>query len=161
MAKRITIIQGNAKAMIYPEGFSLLPATESATYCLPLLIYVQGVDDPTAGNIVSHNNFPVAFSKAKSFLSAVPLINTRPPAVTIGPGDVEEPVIVAPCSCNSGSFPIGIFHSYSPVFKLIALSVPHGGFIACRPLVSVNSAYAVTLRYVVAVSISLFLSVSW
>src|SRR6266542_1235431 len=121
---------GNENAIIYPAGFSLLPLTESATYCLPLLIYVHGVDEPTAGRAVSHNNLPVVLSKVKNFLSFVPLINTSPPAVTTGPDKLEEPVIDAPFSCSSGTFPTGIFHSYSPVFRLIALSVPQGGFIA-------------------------------
>jgi hypothetical protein len=60
---------GSENAIIYPAGFSLLPPTESATYCLTLVIYVHGVDEPAAGRVVSHNSLPVVLLKAKNFLS--------------------------------------------------------------------------------------------
>ena len=118
--------------MTYPAGDSLLPATDIATYCFPLLLYVHGVEEAKPGRVVSHSNLPVTLSKAWNFLSREPPRNTSPPRVTIGPGEPVEPVIGSPFFCNSGIFPTGMIHSYSPVLRLMALSVPHGGLIAGR-----------------------------
>ena len=55
-------------------------------------------------------------------------MNTRPPAVTIGPADPPRPVF-----CFSGGSPSVtpsvICHAKSPVFMSIAVSMPHGGLM--------------------------------
>src|SRR5882724_6478985 len=48
-----------------------------------------------------------------------------------------------PLAARSGYSPSGIFHAYSPVFRLIALSVPHGGATPGYPSGSRNLWYPV------------------
>src|SRR5678816_4546808 len=104
--------------MTYPAGDSLLPATDIATYCFPLVLYVHGVEEAKPGRVVSHSNLPVALSKAWNFLSREPPKNTSPPPVTIGPGEPVEPVIGSPFFCNSGIFPTAM------ILSLIHISEP-------------------------------------
>ena len=60
----------------------------------------------------------------------------------------EQDIISAPLpfSFRVSSKPNGIFHKKSPVFKSIALIVPHGGEIAGKPLLSKNLLYPVLLK---------------
>src|SRR3954462_5188938 len=43
-----------------------------------------------------------------------------------------------PLAASSGYSPSGTFHAYSPVFMLMAFSVPHGGATAGYPSISRN-----------------------
>lgn len=113
--------------MINPEGLSLFPPTDNATNCFPPDMYVHAVALAIPGSSVCQRSFPVFLSKALNFLSFVPLIKTRPPAVTIGPAEPSCPVSAAFFSWRFSSFPNGICHSYSPVERLTAFSVPQGG----------------------------------
>src|SRR6266478_3410565 len=63
-------------------------------------------------------------------------MNTRPPRVTIGPPYCSVPVIGIPRAESAANSPSGIRQRYSPVFRSIALSVPHGGLMAGKPLES-------------------------
>lgn len=79
-----------------PDGFSFVPPTPSATNCFPPIENVQTLALLAAGKDVSQTILPVFLSNAHSFLSAAPLINTNPPAVTIGPDRANNPVIGPP-----------------------------------------------------------------
>src|SRR6266849_2768684 len=71
-----------------PDGDfgSLPPPAAITTYCRPFTAYVAGVALPAKGSMVSHSNAPLDLSKARNFLSKlVAPMNSKPPAVTIGP----------------------------------------------------------------------------
>src|SRR5678815_5340434 len=74
-----------------------------------------------------HSSLPVRESNARKRLSFVAAINTRPPAVAIGPPILRRPVFFFP-SGSSSVTPSGTFHAMSPVLALTATRCPHGGF---------------------------------
>jgi hypothetical protein len=80
---------GSAKATYTPpEGAlgSFPPPAAITTNWRLFTSYVRGVALPENGSLVSHSNSPVYLSNARNFLSKlVAPMNTRPPAVTIGP----------------------------------------------------------------------------
>src|SRR5262245_56341367 len=76
---------------------------------------------------VTHSSLPFFASKARKRLSFVAPMNTRPPAVAIDPPMLMRPVFFFP-SGRSSVTPNVTCHTTSPVFELIALSCPHGGF---------------------------------
>ena len=46
-----------------PDGAPFLPPPQTmTTYCLPLIVYVDGVALPAAGSVVSHISLPVSLS---------------------------------------------------------------------------------------------------
>src|SRR5437867_9160001 len=73
-----------------------------------------------------HNSCPVFVSKARNMLSSAAPINVRPPAVVIGPPPRLEAPVLTPVGTPS-IVPKGICHAMSPVFTLIAVSLPQGG----------------------------------
>src|SRR5665213_1605953 len=76
---------------------------------------------------VSHSCFPVFESNARKRLSLVAPMNSSPPAVAIEPPMLRRQVFCFPAGSSSVT-PKGIFHTTSPVFPLMAINWPHGGF---------------------------------
>src|SRR2546425_2539991 len=74
-----------------------------------------------------HHSFPVFESNARKRLSFVAAMNTRPPAVAMGPPMLKRPVFFLP-SGNSSVMPSGTFHAISPVLAFTATKFPQGGF---------------------------------
>src|SRR4029078_511701 len=70
-----------------PEGAPSLPPPQTiTTYCLPLMVYVDGVALPAAGSVVSHSSLPDVLSNARNLRSKlVAPMDRTPPAVTSGP----------------------------------------------------------------------------
>ena len=100
----------------------------TATYCLPFLPrYVIGSAFPRRASFVTHSCFPVFASSARKRLSSLEAMNTRPPAVTIGPASTGRPVFCLP-SGSCSVMPSGVCQAMSPVAVLIAVNRPHGGF---------------------------------
>src|ERR1700674_3996921 len=96
------------------------------------------------GSFVTHNSFPVLESKARNLLSLVAPINTRPPAVTMGPALFADPASCLPAG-NASTSPSGTCQAKSPVFALTAIRRPHGGrkqgsVATVRPLASLTGA---------------------
>src|ERR1700692_171422 len=54
-------------------------------------------------------------------------MNRSPPAVAMEPPMLRRPVFCFPAGSSSVT-PKGIFHTTSPVFPLMAINWPHGGF---------------------------------
>src|SRR5947207_838579 len=73
-----------------------------------------------------HNSSPVFVSKARNMLSSAAPINVSPPAVVIGPPPRLEAPVLTPAGTPS-IVPKGICQAISPVFTLIAVSLPQGG----------------------------------
>src|SRR5215831_14291457 len=115
---------------------ALAPPATMATYCFPFFPwYVIGTACALISSFVVHSSLPVLESKARNRLSFVAPMNTRPPAVAIGPPMLRRPVFFLP-SGNSSVIPNGTFHAMSPVFAFTAMRLPHGGFWhghACAP----------------------------
>src|SRR6266516_1473003 len=65
-------------------------------------------------------------SKPRNMLSSAAPMNVRPPAVVIGPPPRLEPPVLTPAGTPS-IVPKGICQAISPVFTLIAVSLPQGG----------------------------------
>src|SRR5215212_5565065 len=61
-------------------------------------------------------------------------MNTRPPAVVIGPPDAGVPVGFTPFAVSSSNSPSGTRQAISPVFALTATSSPHGGSVQLHML---------------------------
>src|SRR5437773_8334443 len=73
-----------------------------------------------------HNSSPVLVSKARNMLSSAAPINVSPPAVVIGPPTRLEAPVLTPAGTPS-IVPKGMCQAISPVFTLIAVSLPQGG----------------------------------
>src|SRR5436189_4705854 len=73
-----------------------------------------------------HNSCPVFVSKARNMLSSAAPMNVSPPAVVIGPPPRLELPVLTPAGTPS-IVPKGICQAISPVFTLIAVSLPQGG----------------------------------
>src|SRR5438094_1503759 len=73
-----------------------------------------------------HNSTPVFVSKARNMLSSAAPMNVSPPAVVIGPPPRLELPVLTPAGTPS-IVPKGICQAISPVFTLIAVSLPQGG----------------------------------
>src|SRR5438132_10552337 len=89
-------------------------------------------------------SFPVFESNARNRPSFVAPMNTRPPAVTVGPPAPGDPTFCLPAGSVSFT-PSGTCHAMSPVTALIATSLAHGGllhgqFPIVRPLASLTDA---------------------
>ena len=97
----------------------------------PPASYVIGVAFPDSGSVVSQSSLPVR------------LVEGAELSVEVRGGDEHKaarghngsavillPVSFMPLAASSGYSPSGIFQAYSPVFRLMALSVPQGGAIA-------------------------------
>src|SRR2546430_4123640 len=74
-----------------------------------------------------HSSLPVFESKARKRLSLVAPMNTRPPAVAMGPPMLKRPVFCL-AGGNSSVTPSSTFQAISPVFAFTAIMWPHGGF---------------------------------
>src|SRR5262245_42931989 len=98
-----------------------------ATYCLPLASYVIGTAIALLSSFVTQSSFPVFASNARNRLSFVAPLNTTPPAVAIDPPILILPVFFFP-SGSSSVMPNTTCQTISPVFALIAVNCPHGGF---------------------------------
>src|SRR5262249_53385212 len=89
--------------------------------------YVIGTAIALLSIFVIHSSFPVFASKARKRLSLVAPMNTTPPAVAIDPPMLIRPVFFFP-SGSSSVTPSVTCQAMSPVFALIAVNWPHGGF---------------------------------
>ena len=79
--------------------------------------------------LIVHSSFPVSESNACRCGSMVAEVNTNPPAVTIGPPRLIDPV------CFPGTnVPSGTSHAIFPVNRSTASVVPHGGRLQGVPL---------------------------
>src|SRR2546426_5326158 len=74
-----------------------------------------------------HSSLPVFESKARKRLSLVAPMNTKPPAVAMGPPMLKRPVFCL-AGGNSSVTPSSTFQAISPVFAFTAIMWPHGGF---------------------------------
>src|ERR1700687_5934512 len=99
------------------------------TYCFPFRLYVIGVAWPPAGRSNFHMFFPGSESKARRKLSIAAAVKTRPPAVIIGP-----PRVIVPVFIPGRKLPSGTSHTFFPVKRSTAATVPHGGALHGRPL---------------------------
>src|SRR5437867_12363112 len=86
----------------------------------------MGLALATSAVFTLHNSSPVFVSKARSMLSSAAPINVSPPAVVIGPPPRLEAPVLTPAGTPS-IVPNGICQAISPVFTLIAVSLPQGG----------------------------------
>src|SRR5258708_3956399 len=78
-------------------------------------------------SLADHSSLPVFDSIARKRLSLVAPMNTRPPAVTVGPALPTPPTFCFPGGSDSFT-PIGTSHPISPVLAFTANRRPHGGF---------------------------------
>src|SRR6266516_3848067 len=86
----------------------------------------MGLALATSAVFMLHDSSPVFVSKARNMLSSAAPMNVRPPAVVIGPPPRLEPPVLTPAGTPS-IVPKGICQAISPVFTLIAVSLPQGG----------------------------------
>src|SRR6185369_15227697 len=88
----------------------------------------MGAECAPASILSTHTSLPVLESKARKRLSSVAPMKTRPPAVATDP-----PILGRPVFCLSAGrlsvTPSRLSHAISPVFTLIAKSLPHGGWL--------------------------------
>src|SRR5437016_5580818 len=78
-------------------------------------------------SLTDHSSLPVFASIARKRLSLVAPMNTRPPAVTVGPALPTPPVFCLPG--GSASFnPSGSSQAMFPLLALTANKRPQGGF---------------------------------
>src|SRR5690606_12647745 len=97
-----------------PGGLLADRAAVTATYCLPSLPrYVIGTAVMLYGTSCDQSSAPLSASKARKRWSLVAPMNTRPPAVTIGPPKPGEPTFCLP-SGNVSLIPSGTDHAISP-----------------------------------------------
>src|SRR5437588_5761884 len=88
----------------------------------------MGVAWPLAGSRARHISLPVSTSKARMYGSKVPAMNTKPPAVTIGPPRLNDPAGIVACpGGNSAIDPRGTCQRILPAVMSTAVSAPHGG----------------------------------
>src|SRR6185295_12616913 len=106
-----------------------IPATSpahpdsTARYCLPSTVNVLG--GATIPELVSasHNSLPVAASKAWTFLSLVPPVNTRPPAVV----SIEPHVGLVAYMCVHTRMPVSTFQACTSPPTCFAPGTIRGG----------------------------------
>src|SRR5215216_5897941 len=79
-----------------------------------------------ASSDVDHNSFPVFASKARKRRSLVAPMNTRPPAVTVGPALPLFPTRRLP-SGSASLVPSTDCHAIVPLLASTAISFDHGG----------------------------------
>ena len=93
--------------------------------------YVAGVALPANGSVVSHSSLPVRLVEGAELPVVVRRADEDQPA---GRDDRAAVVLAAgvlqSLRTSSGYSPSGICQAYSPVLRLMALSVPHGGATA-------------------------------
>src|SRR6185503_8659364 len=102
------------------------PPAAITTYCLPPASYVIGVARAPAGSAALHSSLPVSMSNAWGWRASVAAMNTRPPAVAIGPprlGDPGTPPIA----------PSGPVQATPPLGRFTATSAPQGGGVQGNP----------------------------
>src|SRR4249919_2801678 len=76
--------------------------------------------------LVTHSSLPVFESNARKRRSLVAPMNTRPPAVTVGPALPLPPTFCLPAGRKSLT-PSVVCHAISPVLALTAIKRDHGG----------------------------------
>src|SRR5438034_3787343 len=82
----------------------------------------MGVAWPPAGSACFQSSLPDSEWKARKKESMDAEVNTRPPAVTMGP-----PRLIEPVSWPGMSVPRGASQSFLPEWRSTASVVPHGG----------------------------------
>src|SRR3984885_6351103 len=92
----------------------------------------MGIAVAAYSSCVVHNSLPVFESKARNRASLVAPMNTKPPAVEMGPANAPARPVLRFSGGRKSVTPRGTCQATSPVFAFTANNRSHGGLIHGR-----------------------------